>query len=97
MVISKAYMIKDNKITLDQIELLIEKSKKNGIKLGDKTTVLQLILPNGFAITESSSCVDPANYNQELGESICIDRIKNKVWELEGYVLQQKLYERDCL
>lgn len=58
------------------------------IKIGDKTTVVQVTLRNGFVITESSSCVDPANYDHELGTSIAIDRVKDKVWMLLGFLLQ---------
>lgn len=57
-------------------------------KMGPKTTVVQATLKNGFIITESSSCVDPANYNEEVGEEICRERIENKVWELLGFALQ---------
>lgn len=57
-------------------------------KLGSKTTVVNGVLRNGFEIVESSSCVDPENYNEALGSSICIKRIKNRMWELLGFVLQ---------
>lgn len=57
-------------------------------KLGEKTTVVQVELLNGFIITESSSCVDLANYDHELGTKIATDRAKNKIWELLGFVLQ---------
>jgi hypothetical protein len=86
-------MIDKNKITQCYIDNLIRESSIITVKLGEKTTVTQLTLVNGFSIVESSSCVDKSNYSQELGESICIERIKNKLWELEGYLLQNKLYE----
>ncbi len=57
-------------------------------KMGDKTTVVQAELRNGFIITESSSCVEPANYDKEVGRKICVDRIHSKVWELLGMLLQ---------
>lgn len=57
-------------------------------KMGDKTTVVVCTLVNGFVVTESSSCVDPANYDQELGRKLCVERIKTKVWELLGFLLQ---------
>lgn len=59
----------------------------------NKTTIVTAELPNGFIIVESSSCVDPANYDERMGADICLARIANKVWELEGYRLQQKVYE----
>jgi hypothetical protein len=56
--------------------------------VGLKTTVVQATLRNGFEIVESSSCVDPANYSEELGANICKERIKNQVWHLLGFALQ---------
>ncbi len=56
--------------------------------LAEKNTVVVATLKSGFTIVESSSCVDPANYDEELGASICIERIKNKIWNHLGFVLQ---------
>jgi hypothetical protein len=57
-------------------------------KMDEKTTVVKATLINEFVIVESSSCVDVANYDDEIGRDICKDRIKNKVWELLGFLLQ---------
>ena len=56
--------------------------------MGEKTTVVRCVLRNGFEIWETSTCVDPRNYNQEIGEQICMERIENKIWELLGFMLQ---------
>lgn len=56
--------------------------------MGEKTTVTQITLKNGFIITESSSCVDPKNYSMEIGEEINLEHAKNKIWELLGFLLQ---------
>ena len=61
-------------------------------KHGVKTTVGHVTLENGFEIIESSSCVDPENYSQTIGEGIIRERIINKVWELEGYALQKSIH-----
>ena len=55
---------------------------------GDKTTIVNATLANGFIITESSSCVDPANFNMDIGASICKEKIQNKVWGFLGFMLQ---------
>jgi len=55
---------------------------------GNKTTVVHATLANGFIITESSSCVDPANFNIDVGASICKERIQNQVWQMLGFLLQ---------
>ena len=57
-------------------------------KIGEKTTLVHATLANGFTITEASSCVDPENYSEEIGAEICMEHIKNKVWELLGFLLQ---------
>lgn len=56
--------------------------------LGDRTTVVRCVLRNGFEIVESSSCVDPKNYSEQMGHDICMEKIKDKVWELLGFLLQ---------
>lgn len=58
------------------------------IKMGEKTTVAKATLINGFEMVDGSSCVDPRNYNEELGTKICVGRMRDKVWMLLGFVLQ---------
>lgn len=59
------------------------------ITMGETTTVVRCVLRNGFDIVESSSCVDPKNYDEKIGKDICMGSIKNKIWELLGFLLQQ--------
>jgi hypothetical protein len=80
-----------NTITKAHIDELLSRSVRTDQRMGDKTTVVCLKLPNGFEIVESSGCVDPANYNHEMGVKICMERIVNRVWQLEGYRLQCEL------
>lgn len=80
-----------NKVTKEHVEAIMEQSQFQVVQTFDKTTIVSCKLPNGFVITESSSCVDSANYDVKIGIQICKDRIMNKIWELEGYVLQTKL------
>lgn len=56
--------------------------------LGDKCTVVRAILRNGFEIVESSACVSAENYDEELGEKICLEKIRDKVWMFLGFLLQ---------
>lgn len=57
----------------------------------NKCTIVACQLPNGFVIVESSSCVDPDNYDEEVGIENCLNKIKDKVIELEAY-----LYHEEC-
>lgn len=84
----------NNTVTKEQINSILENATYIIHTILDKTTIVVAILPSGFTIVESSSCVDPANYNEAIGSEICKKRIENKVWELEGYVLQNRLYSK---
>ena len=55
---------------------------------GDRTTVVRARLRNGFEIVESSSCVSAENYDEDMGKQICMEKIKDKVWMLLGFLLQ---------
>lgn len=57
----------------------------------DKCTVVAMQLDNGFVLVESSACVDPKNYSEEVGFDICMRKLRDRIWELEGYRLQCEL------
>ena len=95
MTISPAYMkVDDNKnlpsgvsIGPEMVDDFIASTET--ITMGETTTVVRCVLRNGFDIVESSSCVDPKNYDEKIGKDICMGSIKNKIWELLGFLLQQ--------
>ena len=80
-----------NKVTQEEIDELIKNAEIDVKTVFEKCTLVTVKLANGFVITESSACVDKANYDENMGKEICLERIKNKLWELEGYKLQCKL------
>ena len=49
------------------------------------TTVCFLTLKSGFVVTGQSACIDPANFNEEIGQRCAYDNAFDKLWELEGY------------
>lgn len=57
-----------------------------------KAMVCELILRNGFSVRGESACVSKANFNEEIGRKISFDDARNKVWMLEGYLLQDRLH-----
>ncbi|PGE00048.1 Gp49 family protein [Bacillus pseudomycoides] len=79
-----------NSLTQKDIDNILENTQFVVEEFFGKCTVVIAKLPNGFILTESSACVDPVNYDREIGVAICKDRITNKIWELEGYLLQSK-------
>lgn len=82
-----------NTITNGMIEEIMNHSKVIVNTVFNKCTIVACKLPNGFVIVESSACVDPKNYDEDMGVEICMKKIVDKVWELEGYRLQQQIYE----
>ena len=84
-----------NKVTQEQIAKLISESKIDVTTVQEKCTVVTVTLKSGFILSESSACVDKANYNEEIGARCCMERIERKLWELEGYALQKELAEID--
>ena len=80
-------------VSEEQIEEIMKESKFIVTSVFDKCTIVSCKLPNGFVLVESSACIDPQNYNQKMGVEICMNRIKEKLFEMEAYRLQQELWE----
>lgn len=59
-------------------------------RIFDKQCVLVAKLPNGFTIVGESACVDPDNYDENIGRDIALKDIEKQLWMLEGYLLQDK-------
>jgi len=57
-------------------------------KVGEKTTICLLKLHNGFEVIGSAACVNPEEYDAEIGTKIALQDAMDKVWELEGYRVQ---------
>jgi hypothetical protein len=54
-------------------------------------TFCALVLKNGFTVTGESACASPENFDAQLGRKIARQHAVNKVWQLEGYLLRQRL------
>lgn len=55
-------------------------------------TVCCLTLKNGFNTIGYSACASPENFDKEIGREIARKNAREKVWELEGYLLKQELH-----
>jgi len=78
-----------NTVTQEDVDNFIKETCI--MTIGMKTTFVQVTLLNEFTLEDTSSCVDPNNYNEEVGAKICLARIKNKIWFLLGFLLQSAL------
>ena len=61
------------------------------VEFDKPVTYVTVRMKNGFTLRESTTCVDPANYNEEIGKQICLEKIEDKVWFLLGFLLQEKV------
>lgn len=60
-----------------------------------RTLICELTLKNGYTVRGESSCVSIENFDLELGKKISREDAKNKVWQLEGYLLKEKLFNKE--
>ncbi|MEG6544801.1 Gp49 family protein [Acinetobacter bereziniae] len=71
--------------------------RDNGVEVFDAPLPLQtltfciLTLENGFTVTGESACASPENFDAEIGKKIAYENARNKIWQLEGYLLKEKL------
>jgi hypothetical protein len=61
------------------------------------TTLCSLILFNGYVVTGESAAVPKENFDEQIGRKIAFENARDKIWALEGYLLKQKLYEKEQL
>ena len=55
-------------------------------------TVCCITLKNGFNVIGQSAPVSAANFNEEIGNKIAFEDARSKIWQLEGYLLREKLH-----
>lgn len=80
-------------VTEERIERILNEAEKKIIEIWDrKELIVSYRLKNGFTVTGRAACVDPKTYSYETGLKICFNDAKNQLWQVEGYLLQCKLY-----
>lgn len=84
-----------NTVTKEQLDDLVARSKVEYAVFDEKLTVAVITLPNKFKVTGEASCVDAKNFNKELGEKYALEKAVENLWELEGYLLAERLYHRN--
>lgn len=58
-------------------------------------TIAVCTMPNGFAVVGTSGCADPAKYDKALGEKLALEKVKDQVWMLLGYVLRDEMHREE--
>ena len=60
---------------------------------GTTLTVCCLTLENGFCVIGDSAPVSRENFNAEVGRQVARSEARNKIWQLEGYLLRERLHQ----
>jgi len=87
------------RITPQRIDSLVESLTFDIHHIPGTTTILaSAFLPSGFhVVTGSASAASPANFRYELGVEIATNKARDlsreKLWELEGYMLKQTIHQ----
>src|SRR5579872_1273005 len=60
---------------------------------GTTVTVCCLTLKNGFSVVGMSAAASLENFDFEIGQRIAREDARRQIWQLEGYLLKQRLHE----
>jgi len=80
-----------NRVTPEQIKELLDTAITQEAVFWDKEVVVSYKLSSGFTILGRGACVDPANFNIEIGRQVARKQAEDQLWQLEGYLLQNRL------
>lgn len=86
-----------NTVTQDEIDALIDASEVQEHIFWGKELAVSYKLPSGFTILGRAACVDPANFDIEIGRKIAKESVEHQLWQLEGYRLQLELKSQGAL
>jgi hypothetical protein len=57
-----------------------------------KCMVCELTLKNGYTVRGESATVSRENFDPEIGKDISRKNAREKIWGLEGYLLQERIH-----
>lgn len=84
-----------NKVTPEALAALADSGHTEYNHLAGTLTHCTITLPCGFQVTGESACIDPDNFNEELGQEIARKKAINALWPLEGYLLANDRYRAE--
>ena len=81
----------DNKVQEATLIRMLKLADKQEHIFWGKELVISYKLKSGFTVSGRAACVDPDNFDMEVGRSIAFRNALDQLWPLEGYVLQKGL------
>ena len=78
----------ENRVTPDLIQSMI----KDVRYLNDGTTTICIVeLHSGWKEIGTSDCVDPANFDAEIGKRLALARATDALYKLAGFSMKERL------
>jgi sRNA-binding carbon storage regulator CsrA len=77
-------------VTEEQIKEKIERIK---YIFDDHVTLCLITMKNGFVVVGMTAPAKVENHNHEVGERFAYENAFRQLWQLEGYLLREKLME----
>ena len=71
------------RVTQEMIDELIKEVKYT--RINETMTHCQIIMDCGFVFTGESACIDPVNFNKDIGEKIAYGNAYDKIWSHMGF------------
>lgn len=80
-------MTEYKRVTKEDIDNILKAGEVTIIEAGVRSTIVHFVMPNGFELVAHASCVDPDEYDVELGTQLATERLRDQIALLEGYRL----------
>jgi hypothetical protein len=61
----------------------------------EQLTIAIITMKNGFMVHGVSAPASPQNYDPQVGERYAYDNAFKQLWQLEGYLLREKLSQAE--
>lgn len=78
------------RVTAEYMQSRISKTSFNRLSDAPTLTICNITIDNGYSVRGESACVNPENYNREIGEKIAFDNAFRQLWPLFGFLLAEK-------
>jgi hypothetical protein len=79
------------RLTPEMIDAVITQETYTVLPSG-RTMICELTLANGFTVRGETSVVSKENFDAQLGRKISRSDARNKIWQLEAYLLKERLH-----
>ena len=86
--------IEEKRLSEEYVDALIAQCPREVAGLLGSATHVEIELPNGFTVGGRAAVINKDEFDIEIGTKIALRRIKDQILQLEGYRLQQEIYER---